>query len=147
MKTFQSYGSSSRLARRMKRPTRVMLEDDAVLRLVLLLEAFLQGLGVLAHAAELVELEVASVATDAHLAEDYRPGAGELDRNGDGEEDRREEDHADRAAEDVDQALERVGAGDGEAPRLEPEAPAGVAAAAGCQFANQFVQIRVGRSV
>jgi len=112
-----------------RRDARVVLhlEDDAVLRLVLREQLGLARLGVLVHAAELVELEMAAVAPDADLAEDDGAGARQPDGRRDAEKDGRQENESEAAADDVHQPLDRVGRDDGGAPRHQPEAAAAVA--------------------
>ena len=82
--TLRIWGSSSRLVRRRKRPTRVIRGSLAILkmgpcRLVQVLELRLESVGVCDHRAELQHPEAALVEADPLLHEEDRAGRVELD--------------------------------------------------------------------
>ena len=111
-RTFHSCGSSSRLVRRRKRPTRVTRGSWRSLNIGSLsssgeITSSDARLCVVAHGAELVDAERAAVATGTQLAEERRPTRVEPDGERDDQHQRREEDQQERRHDHVEQPLDR----------------------------------------
>ena len=97
------------------------LEEHAVRRFILREKYGFSAFGVDVHAAELIEFEVSSEASDADLREDDGAGRCELDCDCENQHQRSKCDHGCEREKYIQKPFDEIGHGDREIPELHPE--------------------------